>query len=242
MIALSTLLAHAVSWGFIEKSPADGLRFIRKREKRSNSAEPKGFTPTQLRALDASLGAEYQDTNDDRWLPVVCAYQGCRQEEACQLMKSDIWQHDSGVWVMRITDAGQDQKVKNDPSIRTIPLHTKLIERGFLQHVARSSGPLVFASLKPDNRGRLGGPYGKRFARHLKQRTKLAGLTFHDTRHAWKTAARNAEIPAEIQRAIMGHKQEDGVAEDYGEKQGPIILAKHLNRVDPFADPVSTGC
>lgn len=113
-------------------------------------------------------------------------------------MKSDIWQHDSGVWVMRITDAGQDQKVKNDPSIRTIPLHTKLIERGFLQHVARSPGPLVFASLKPDNRGRLGGPYGKRFARHLKQRTKLAGLTFHDTRHAWKTAARNAEIPAEI--------------------------------------------
>ena len=91
-------------------------------------------------ALDASLGAEYQDTDDDRWLPIVCAYQGCRQEEACQLMKSDIWQHDSGVWVMRITDAGQDQeKVKNDPSIRTIPLHTKLIERGFLQHVARSS-------------------------------------------------------------------------------------------------------
>jgi integrase len=95
---------------------------------------------------------------------------------------------------------------------------------------------LVFASLKPDNRGRLGGPYGKRFARHLKRRAKIIGVTFHDTRHAWQTAARNAEVPQEIRRAIMGHRQEDGVAEDCGEKQGPVVLAKHLNRVYPFAD------
>ena len=134
------MLAHAVSWGFIEKSPADGLRLIPEARETVKWREPKGFTPTSV----ASFGRISRRRIPGhrgwyRWLPIVCAYQGCRQEEACQLMKSDIWQHDSGVWVMRITDAGQDQKVKNDPSIRTIPLHTKLIERGFLQHVAPES-------------------------------------------------------------------------------------------------------
>ncbi|HUN39079.1 MAG TPA: hypothetical protein VMU81_02185 [Acetobacteraceae bacterium] len=169
VMALSTLLGHAVSWGYIERSPADGFRFIKKREKRSQDNDRRGFTPAQLRALDASLAAEYKDTDDDRWLPIVCAYQGCRQEEACQLLKSDVWQHESGIWVMRITDAGDDQKVKNKSSVRTIPIHAKLIELGFLDHVKRSKGPLLFASLKPDQRGRLGGPYGKRFARHLQK-------------------------------------------------------------------------
>lgn len=237
VIALSTLLGHAVSWGYIDKSPADGLRFLRQRQKKGVGNEPKGFTPAQLTTLDASLAAEHKDTDDDRWIPIVAAYQGCRQEEVCQLLKTDIRQHKSGIWVMSITDAGDDQKVKNRPSVRTIPIHAALVERGFLSHLERSPGPLVFASLKPDARGRLGGPYGKRFARHLKLRTKIIGLSFHDTRHAWKTAARNADIPTAIQRAIMGHRQEDGVPEDYGEKQGPAVLKKYLDRVDPFGGP-----
>jgi integrase len=198
-----------------------------------------GFTLAPIRALDELLGAEYQITDDDRWLPIVCAYEGCRQKEACQLLKSDVYQQPGGMWVMRITGAGDGQKVKNRASVRKLPVHQQLIERGFLDHVSRSAGPLVFATLKPDQRGRLGGSYGKRFARHLHKRTKITdpNLSFHSLRHSWATAARNAELPETIQKALMGHAQGGAVTSRYGDLADPAVLAPWLNQVDPFADP-----
>jgi hypothetical protein len=80
VLALSTLLRHATSWGYIEQSPADGLRFVKPRAKISTASRRQGFTPEQLRALGTSLANE---TEDDRWIPIVAAYQGCRLEEIC---------------------------------------------------------------------------------------------------------------------------------------------------------------
>ncbi len=238
VMALSTLLSHAVGWGFLDTSPADGLRFVKPRKKVSEEDTRIGFTPAQLRALDASLAGEYRVTEDDRWLPIVCAYQGCRQEEACQLLKGDIYQQPCGIWVMKITDAGEEQKVKNRASVRKLPVHQKLIDRGFLEHVERSAGPRVFAKLKPDQRGRLGGPYGKRFARHLRKRTNIIdrNLSFHSLRHSWATAARSAELPESIYKALLGHTQGGPVTSKYGDLADPAILAPWLNKVDPFAD------
>jgi integrase len=239
ILALSTLLNHAVGWGYLESSPAQGLRFVKPRGKVSDESRRLGFSPNQLRELDASLSQEYKITADDRWTPILCAYQGCRLEEACQMLKGDIREQADGTWVMRITDEHETQKVKNRSSVRTLPIHQALIDRGFLEHVKRSPGPLVFASLKPDKRGRLGGPYSKRFARHLRRRAKITdpNLSFHSLRHAWKTAARNAEMPEEVQAAIMGHTQGSVVASRYGGQQAAVVLSKFLNRVDPFAEP-----
>jgi integrase len=138
---------------------------------------------------------------------------------------------------MQITDQAPHQKVKNKTSVRTLPIHQTLIDRKFLDHVKRSKGPLVFATLKSDQRGRLGGPYGKRFARLLRKITTDPTLSFHSIRHAFKTAARNAGVPEEIQAALMGHVQGTTVAARYGEAQAAAILAPYLNKVDPFADP-----
>jgi integrase len=241
ILALATLLNHAVGWGYIESSPALGLRFVKPRAKVSSESRRLGFTPEQLRTLDESLSREYKVTDDDRWIPILCAYQGCRLEEACQLLKSDVREQSDGTWVIRITDEHETQKVKNRSSVRTLPIHQALIQRGFIEHVKRSAGPLVFASLRPDKRGRLGGPYGKRFSRHLRKRAKItdSNLSFHSLRHSWKTAARNAELTEEIQAAIMGHTQGSIVASRYGATQAPTILAKSLNKVDPFADPIT---
>jgi integrase len=61
-------------------------------------------------------------------------------------------------------------------------------------------------------------------------------LSFHSLRHS---AALNAEVPEEIQAAIMGHTQGSVVASRYGGSQAAVVLSKFLNRVDPFADPAN---
>jgi integrase len=238
MVALTTLLRWATSWGYIESNPGDGFRLPKKREKVAETSRRLPFSPSQMRALETSLKAEFAETSDDRWIPLVAAYQGCRLEEVTQLLKSDVREVD-GVWVLEITDAGAEQKVKNKSSRRTVPLHPKLIEKGFLAHRERSPGPRLFQQLTADQRGRYGGPYGKRFARHLHKRTKIVddALTFHSLRHAWKTAARNAEVPEAHQAAIMGHQHGTAVSDGYGVKHAVSVLLPWLAKVDPFADP-----
>jgi hypothetical protein len=60
--ALSTLLSRAVGMGYLEHSPASGLRFSRARAKLATESRRLGFSPAQLRVLDASLAQEYEVT------------------------------------------------------------------------------------------------------------------------------------------------------------------------------------
>ena len=153
-------------------------------------------------------------------------------------MKTDVRKDQDGVWIIDITDAADGQKLKNASSRRIVPLHPDLLAEGFLDHVGRSSGPLVFASLVPDQRGRLGGPYGKRFGRHLRKRAKITdpSLTFHSLRHRWKDAARDAGVPEAAQNAIMGHVTGSHVSAGYGRGASAKSLLAEMDRVKPFGD------
>jgi integrase len=239
MVAMSTLLRWAASWDLIERNPLEGFRLPKRREKVSDGDKRKPFTPEQLRAIDAKLTEAYDETSDDRWVPIVAAYQGCRLEEVTQLRKTDVRQVGGGTWIIEFTDAGEDQKLKNRGSKRTLPIHPALIARGFLEHWQRSPGPNLFASLKADTEGRFGGPYGKRFSRFLRTKVKISDplLTFHSFRHAWKTAARNAGVPEAEQATIMGHTHGTPVSDGYGDKHAVNVLLPLIAKVDPFVDP-----
>src|SRR3954447_17163130 len=82
-----------------------------------------------------------------RWVPWLCAYSGARLSEVCQLRAEDI-QRIEGYWCLRITaEAGS---VKNAHSERTVPLHSAVLDIGFLDFVnAMKTGPL-FLGLRPD--------------------------------------------------------------------------------------------
>jgi len=87
-----------------------------------------------------------------------------------------------GEWVMRITDEGEDGKVKNRSSLRNLPIHPAVVEAGFLTFVqSRQCAPddYLFREEKREGTGRLhdlaldadervSGKYGKRFAADLK--------------------------------------------------------------------------
>jgi len=238
--ALKTMMAHALNEGIVTDDPFAGYRMIKPRQSaaRQSDARVLPFSPDDLNTLISAMEKRGLSASDDEyWIPFVALYQGTRQEETCQLETADIIKID-GIDCMKITDAGQgDKKVKNRSSVRTIPIHPKLVKMGFLKHVRRSDNHRIFPTLKPDSRGRLGGPYGKRFSRLLR---KNAGITdnrkrFHSFRHTWTDAARNAGVDAEIRMRLAGREfRETGSEAGYGTGHSIPILYKALAKVDPF--------
>lgn len=258
---LRVIVNHAVARGFLETNPFDGFRNIKVKGKKSDAkgSGRKPFSRVQLQVLLAALEAEKSPRDDDFWPPLISLYHGARLEEICQLDKADVVEID-GIPCIRITDAiieadgDTGKKLKNRASVRDVPVHPALIDLGFMAFVnaskRRSNGPKLFNSFEPDSRGRFGGPYGKRFARLLREKAEIADdkLVFHSFRHTWTDAAKNAGVPFEIRAKLAGRETEDDGKSDeamrsseklYGEGYSMAVLLDHLAKVDPLRTPVS---
>ncbi|TGP27967.1 MULTISPECIES: site-specific integrase [unclassified Mesorhizobium] len=241
---LRAIVNHAVGQGFLDTNPFEGFRNVKAKGKKSDAKDDgrKPFSPTQLQHLFSTLSAEKTPRDDDFWVPYIALYQGARLEEICQLDKADFVTVNH-VPCFRITDALDElagdtgKKVKNSASVRTIPVHPRLLAMGFAQHVGRSKGAKLFCSFEQDKRGRYGGPYGKRFARLLREKAEIADkqLVFHSFRHTWTDAARNAGVPVEIRERLAGREASKGSEKGYGEGFSPAVLLEHLAKVDPLA-------
>ena len=74
------------------------------------------------------------------WIPVFMLYHGVRLEEVAQPFLKDI-QEVEGIWCLKVEkkpknlDEHKQINVKNDNSVRLIPLHNKLIKLGFLDYI-----------------------------------------------------------------------------------------------------------
>lgn len=149
-----------------------------------------------------------------RWCPWLAAYSGARMGELTQLRGQDVLQVD-GVWVMRLTPDAGTTKTK---MFRDVPLHSHIIEMGFLDFVkTRGDGPLFYNP----NGGRRskGEATNPTRPRAVKTRERLAawvrelGVTdksispTHAWRHTFKSiaAGKDARMPDRISDAITGH-------------------------------------
>jgi integrase len=150
-----------------------------------------------------------------RWIPWLCAYSGARVSEISQLRKMDVIQTD-GIWCIQIVaDAGS---VKNANSERIVPLHSALLEIGFLKFIETlPEGPL-FSHVGPDRFGNRGGNVSKRicfWVRSLGVDDERLSPN-HSWRHRLKTLARRHDLALDLVNAVMGHARKD-VAAAYGE-------------------------
>ncbi len=154
---------------------------------------------------------------------------------------------EDGVWCIRITDAGEGQKVKNESSVRTLPLHRKIIEAGFMEFAdKRPADQFLFVhdagdGLKPmkaDKRGRVGPLFSKRFNAHLRKELKITDkrLTFHSFRHRWEDAAEDADMPQTHRRDLAGRSKKADSQAGYGEGPRMVALKGSLDRIAPLTD------
>jgi integrase len=162
MGAVHALLTWAKGDGLITANPMAEVSNVRLPTipKTRSKAFTNDEVLTILKAtLEPSVSREGEHLrNAKRWCPWLMAYSGARVNEITQLRKEDIFNKD-GMWIMRITpDAG---RVKTK-AYRLVPLHSHLVDQGFLKFVeGRPKGPLFFDPTKrrSDNAS-IGNPIG----------------------------------------------------------------------------------
>jgi integrase len=188
-----------------------------------------GFTNEEaLTILQATMGPQPDSLTDShrvarRWVPWLCAYTGARVGEMSQLRAEDVKQVD-GVWTLRITpDAGGVKSGK----FRVVPLHSHLIEQGFVDFAAKGEGPLFYNP----SRGRGGSDANKQ---HKKVGERLGAWVRklgvndpnvqpnHAWRHRFETEMRRAKLDYEARHVLVGHahQTESGT---YGEWDAPSL-------------------
>jgi integrase len=160
-----------------------------------------------------------------RWIPWLCAYSGARVNELTQLRAEDVRQVD-GCWAMNITpDAG----TVKDAKARLVPLHSHLIDQGFLHVVeAQGSGPLFF----DPSRRRVEGPtnryvskVGERIAEWVREQVGITDPSLqpnHAWRHRFTSMSYALGIEERMLDAILGHAPAS-VGRGY---EGPPLRAK----------------
>jgi integrase len=133
------------------------------------------------------------------WVPILGLMTSCRLEELCSLYVEHVHQID-GLWVIEINE-DKDRHVKNEHSVRTIPLSPVLVDMGFIKYVqSLPKGGRVFPELKKANH-KYSKEFSKRFGYYLRKKVKILdkALTYHSFRHT----ATNHLYQKQISEALL---------------------------------------
>ncbi|WP_330997251.1 site-specific integrase [Burkholderia stagnalis] len=238
---LGSMFSVAVSRAWREDNPCTGIRVDVKVRRARKSARPPFDVATLNRIFSGPAYAGERPkwtgvgaTPATYWLPLLGLYTGARVEELCQLHPDDIYEETyieaSGArracWVARLThNEERQQGVKTAGSVRRIPLHREIVERGFIEFArSRSGKPRVFYEMKADKFGVESGVWSLWWIReYLRKYCSPSDpkMVFHSFRHTFKDVCRDHGITKEIADALQGHSDGDA-SSNYGAEFYPL--------------------
>lgn len=224
------------------RNPFDGFS---KKPKRSHNPV-KRFTDEQVqRVFSRDL---YQPTTLEKfWIPVALYFTGARLTEISQLHVTDVQLHPIPHIVLENLDdedPAAAKKLKNESSHRTVPLHSGLIDIGFLKHVEamQAAGHLhVFPNLPHSKVDGVGDLVSRDFINRFRsygETNPASGLNTkslvtHSLRHTFRTNALQLKQQLFVE-IIMGHYVPGVSIEVYGSEayMMPDLLAdKVMNHI-----------
>jgi integrase len=234
---LKAVLAHCENDGLLESNPAVG---IRAKEPKLAEVSRLPYSDDDLRTILAfpifteNARPEGGGGEAAKWLPLLAMFSGARLEEIAALSREDFGVED-GVQFMRLT-----RRVKNAASRRKIPMHSQLINWGFLRYVEGvASGP-IFPLLDWQSE-KVSSSWSKWWSRY----TRANGVTdrrkvFHSFRHRVKKILRDAGVDKTLRDAVMGHTAKDE-AEKYGRDEDGLgfALVPLSQAIEAVSYPVS---
>lgn len=170
--------------------------------------------------------------------PLILLYTGARMNEIAQLYISDIFQ-EQNQYCIKITDEKEDTTLKNDNSIRTIPLHPNILKSGFLEYLElleKSGHARLFPHLtKAENR--YGGRVTKAFLRYL-GKLEIKPETGRNGAHRFRSTLiqklQDHKIGYEIRKDFVGHSGETGI--DFNDSH--TISYARLSKISELAEYV----
>jgi integrase len=236
---LSTFFNWALERELVDRNPARNLK-IRGVGHAITDRDP--YSPNELRLIFE--GPLFRETPADKrnerfWLPLFALHQGARANELAQLLVADI-REEGDLMGFAITPSGTGKRIKTAASKRIIPVHPTMLRLGFRDYVARirrEGHDRLWPNLRPCPRGYYSTYFVRWFARYLEKRgvkkrgSLRDGDAFHPFRHCWADAAREADIPINIQEAIGGWTQST-VHSKYGAGYSLRRLTDEIGKID----------
>ena len=244
---IRALLAYAVASDIIPHNPAKGV--TPPTDTRPKTARSwKSFTKEEIQTL-VTVSTDIWTTRrksrragrlEDLMTALqVLIWSGCRPEEAAQLRRCDI---DLAKGFIRIhndeSDSDDDARprlMKNENSIRDVPIHSALLPI-LAAHMRRSNSTLLFPSFEPEPtagelkeakesgkplviKGRYARPLTKEWTESL--RVKVVGeneprKVLYSLRHSFAAESRRSGMPEHVRNALMGHADDNQHAGRYG--------------------------
>ena len=205
--SLRTIFEWAVVNRKIRENPAAKITVQASKSPRLRAPD---FTKEEMAAIlkhsdEVALGGVGAQTKAMyRWVPWICAYTGARVGEIVQLRKQDVWQDEGGAWFITITpEAGT---VKTNEA-REVPLHSHLLEKGFLDYVKSCENGYLFMTIREDST--LRGTWRSKknrlteFVREVVADPNVQPN--HGWRHTFKTIGIEVGIQEKVLDAICGH-------------------------------------
>jgi integrase len=201
---LSAFFAHCIERKFME-GPHNPMHNRLPKPKRTKGnapavmAERLPFTKSDLESIFDPARYKTRKGPHMFWPPLIAMMTGARVNEIAQWYLDDIVDDDPqkpGRWRFMVLPKRPDQRVKNEPSIRSIPMHPKLIELGFLDYLeeVRSLGfDRVFPNIDYTPEQGYGGDVSERFMTYLRNQVGIEEpkKVFHSFRHYFCTAMFN---------------------------------------------------
>jgi integrase len=168
------------------------------------------------------------------WMPLLGNYTAGRIEELAQLRTHDIKQQ-NGIWVFDINGA-DEKKLKTLSSERLIPIHSHLIDLGFLEFVHKPKRKMVFSELKKRRDG-----YSQDVSKWFGRYRHSVGVvhkkkTFHSFRHTVSLVLKNAKVEQKMIIAILGHADRDISTGLYGGDYDPSVLSEAIEAIPRLKD------
>ncbi|MDR3500908.1 MAG: tyrosine-type recombinase/integrase [Parvibaculum sp.] len=217
--ALGRLFSYLKRRGaYVGDNPAHGFEFPSKGRSLSERTGWKGEKLTKLFASPVWAGClsaarrtkpGSEVVKDEKyWLPILGLYHGNRLEEFAQLLRSDI-RFDHDIWYFDINDEEMKQ-LKNEQSIRRVPIHPTVKSLGFLEYV-EAVAPMptqrIFPQLEPGGPDKKLGFYFSKWFSRYRQDVGIyeRGLDYHSLRHSVTTKLFSMSVEEYLIDELTGH-------------------------------------
>lgn len=209
--------------------------------------EKQPFEDYEMEAIFDRKRTSELDQPHQFWAPLIAMYSSMRVNEIAQLrvcdIKTETVRGPKGQKVLityfDITDKGAGQSVKTENGKRQVPIHSRLVELGFLRYVedVRASGS---EHLFPGLAWGEGGPgrvvsrwFNKSVLRRACQ-IKDSKRTFHSFRHTFTTLCDRSAVVKTITRTINGHSTGTAVDEKSYVRKGTLLECQTAIEDLPF--------
>ena len=255
---------HSDVFDVMELARKSAAALLAKKERRSPRKKGYGALNTdELRKLfgQPAFAANARKKPWSYWIPLFCLYQGMRVSEASQLYTDDIITIDGIPCVSLIEDAQGDvveddlldvarssaeyRRLKNMSSRRTLPLHPKIIELGFLEfwEGVKTANPLGPVHLYPQLAWDSKQMFGRKPARHIIELMKNVEVyqnrykVSHSLRSNFNQALTATQLQADLISIVLGHtngsmKNERYNMADYGPALPFPLIVEYMEKME----------